>query len=76
MLLERFEPWMPMYFFEGSIGGDIEQILLNGIREFYGAGVDRAAACRDRDGRAQLATAVRRDARRRRVPRASAPTAS
>jgi len=44
MLLERFEPWMPMYFFEGSIGGDIEQIPLNGIREFYGAGVDRAAA--------------------------------
>jgi acyl-homoserine lactone acylase PvdQ len=37
-LLTRFEPWMPMYFFEGSIGGDIEQIPLGGIREFYGAG--------------------------------------
>ena len=36
MLLERFEPWMPMYFFEGSIGGDIEQIPLQGIAEFYG----------------------------------------
>ncbi|MDH3908730.1 MAG: penicillin acylase family protein, partial [Gammaproteobacteria bacterium] len=35
-LLERFEPWMPMYFFEGSIGGDIEQIPLAGIAEFYG----------------------------------------
>ena len=35
-LLERFEPWMPMYFFEGSIGGDIEQIPLTGIAEFYG----------------------------------------
>ena len=35
-LLERFEPWMPMYFFEGSIGGDIEQIPLEGIAEFYG----------------------------------------
>jgi acyl-homoserine lactone acylase PvdQ len=23
-LLTHFEPWMPMYFFEGSIGGDIE----------------------------------------------------
>ena len=41
MLLERFEPWMPMYFFEGSIGGDIEQIPLEGISEFYGAGIDR-----------------------------------
>ena len=36
-LLERFEPWMPMYFFEGSIGGDIEHISLQGIAEFYGA---------------------------------------
>ncbi len=36
VLLERFEPWMPMYFFEGSIGGDIEQIPLEGIAEFYG----------------------------------------
>ncbi len=35
-LLERFEPWMPMYFFEGSIGGDIEQIPLDGIEAFYG----------------------------------------
>ena len=34
-LLDRFEPWMPMYFFEGSIGGDIEQIPLDGIRDFY-----------------------------------------
>ena len=35
-LLTRFEPWMPMYFFEGSIGGDIEQIPLQGIAAFYG----------------------------------------
>ena len=35
-LLNRFEPWMPMYFFEGSIGGDIEQIPLEGIEAFYG----------------------------------------
>ena len=34
-LLTRFEPWMPMYFSEGSIGGDIEQIPLEGIRAFY-----------------------------------------
>ena len=37
-LLTRFEPWMPMYFFEGSIGGDIEQIPLEGIEAFYGGG--------------------------------------
>jgi acyl-homoserine lactone acylase PvdQ len=35
-LLERFEPWMPMYFFEGSIGGDIERISLDKIADFYG----------------------------------------
>jgi acyl-homoserine-lactone acylase len=34
-LLTRFEPWMPFFFFEGSIGGDIEQIPLRGIEAFY-----------------------------------------
>jgi acyl-homoserine-lactone acylase len=34
-LLTRFEPWMPMFFSEGSIGGDIEQIPLDGIEAFY-----------------------------------------
>ena len=35
-LLTRFEPWMPMFFSEGSIGGDIESVDVNGIRAFYG----------------------------------------
>lgn len=35
-LLTRFEPWMPMYFSEGSIGGDIEKISTRKIGEFYG----------------------------------------
>ncbi len=35
-LLTRFEPWMPMFFSEGSIGGDIEQVPLQRIAEFYG----------------------------------------
>ena len=35
-LLTRFEPWMPMFFSEGSIGGDIEQIPLKGIEALYG----------------------------------------
>ncbi len=34
-LLTRFEPWMPMYFSEGSIGGDIERISVEKIRAFY-----------------------------------------
>ena len=34
-LLTRFEPWMPMYFSEGSIGGDIERISTRKIRAFY-----------------------------------------
>ena len=34
-LINRFEPWMPMYFFEGSICGDIEQVPLAGIEDFY-----------------------------------------
>jgi acyl-homoserine lactone acylase PvdQ len=34
-LLTRFEPWMAMYFTEGSIGGDIESVSTSGIQEFY-----------------------------------------
>jgi acyl-homoserine lactone acylase PvdQ len=34
-LLNRFEPWMPMYFSEGSIGGDIERVSTRKIKEFY-----------------------------------------
>ncbi len=34
-LLTRFEPWMPMYFSEGSIGGDIERVSTRKIREMY-----------------------------------------
>jgi len=39
-LLTRFESWMPMFFSEGSIGGDIEQIPLARIASFYGDGDD------------------------------------
>jgi acyl-homoserine lactone acylase PvdQ len=34
-LITRFEPWMPMYFSEGSIGGDIERISTQKIKNFY-----------------------------------------
>jgi len=34
-LISQFQPWMTMYFFEGSIGGDIEQIPLPRIADLY-----------------------------------------
>jgi acyl-homoserine-lactone acylase len=43
-LISHFEPWMPMYFFEGSIGGDIEQIPLQGIEAFYGDAIGADSA--------------------------------
>jgi len=35
-LIKRFQPWMPFLFSEGSIGGDIEKVSLNELKEFYG----------------------------------------
>lgn len=35
-LIKRFQPWMPFLFSEGSIGGDIETVSLNELKEFYG----------------------------------------
>ena len=34
-VIQRYEPWMPLFFSEGSIGGDIEGVSLKGIEEFY-----------------------------------------
>ncbi|QCW98609.1 acylase [Aggregatimonas sangjinii] len=39
-LLTHFEPWMPMYFSEGSIGGDIERIRTEKIKAFYESWMD------------------------------------
>ena len=39
-LLQRFQPWMPLLFSEGSIGGDIESVSLTKLKEFYGDGRD------------------------------------
>jgi acyl-homoserine-lactone acylase len=33
--ITRFEPWMALSFTEGSIGGDIERIDLDGLEAFY-----------------------------------------
>ncbi len=35
-LLTHFEPWMALSFSEGSIGGDIEDIRLKPLQQFYG----------------------------------------
>lgn len=40
----RFEPWMVLAFTEGSIGGDIEEIDLAKLRDFYGQPGDRKLA--------------------------------
>jgi acyl-homoserine-lactone acylase len=37
-LIKRYQPWMPFLFSEGSIGGDIESISVNRLKEFYGTG--------------------------------------
>lgn len=37
-VLRHFEPWMALSFTEGSIGGDIEDISVDGLRAFYRAG--------------------------------------
>jgi acyl-homoserine-lactone acylase len=44
-VITHFEPWMVMSFTEGSIGGDIERIDLDKLRDFYsrGAGVASGA---------------------------------
>lgn len=34
-VLTHYEPWFPMYFSEGSIGGDIERISTERIQAFY-----------------------------------------
>ena len=34
-VITRFEPWMALSFSEGSIGGDIEKVDLDRLRDFY-----------------------------------------
>jgi len=35
-VITRFEPWMPLSFSEGSVGGDIGRVNLNSLQAFYG----------------------------------------
>ena len=34
-VIRKYEPWMTMYFTEGSIGGDIERVSTRKIKAFY-----------------------------------------
>ena len=42
-VISRFEPWMALTFTEGSIGGDIESVSIDGLRAFYGDSTGRPA---------------------------------
>ncbi|MEM6829525.1 MAG: acylase [Bacteroidota bacterium] len=46
-VLTRFEPWMTMYFTEGSIGGDIERVSTRKIQAFYEKGSELALSTDD-----------------------------
>ncbi len=53
-LITHFEPWMPMYFSEGSIGGDIERISTQKIKAFYESGAPEVAMQPVHDGLLRL----------------------
>ena len=48
-VITRFEPWMPLAFSEGSIGGDIESIDLQRLRAFYDTSVGASVASLEPD---------------------------
>lgn len=45
-VITRFEPWMPLTFSEGSIGGDIERVNLAQLEAFYGKGTANQTSAR------------------------------
>lgn len=49
-LLTRFQPWMPLLFSEGSIGGDIESVSVTKLKKFYGDGRETGKEMLDTDG--------------------------
>jgi acyl-homoserine-lactone acylase len=63
-VITRFEPWMPLSFSEGSIGGDIERISVDGLRAFYAGETPPApadpGAAREPDGSNGIAIAPAR----------------
>ena len=47
-VLNHFEPWMALSFSEGSIGGDIEYVDLDGLRALYDGAARHVASARPR----------------------------
>jgi acyl-homoserine-lactone acylase len=45
-VIRHFEPWMALSFTEGSIGGDIESVDLEKLKQFYGSAGATTAASR------------------------------
>src|SRR5579884_4138810 len=43
-VITHFEPWMPLAFSEGSIGGDTERVNLRQLESFYGGSPGAGAA--------------------------------
>ncbi len=48
-VITKFEPWMPLSFSEGSIGGDIESIDLRQLRAFYDNAAMATVAAAEKD---------------------------
>ena len=48
--ISQFEPWMTLSFSEGSIGGDVASISLQGLEAFYGAPAGKQTAQADSPG--------------------------
>src|SRR4029079_6100023 len=57
-VLRRFEPWMVMSFTEGSIGGDIERIKLDALREFYAGGLEKRLSLPESDPEKQASNGI------------------
>ncbi|MEO5858078.1 MAG: penicillin acylase family protein [Pyrinomonadaceae bacterium] len=48
-VITKFEPWMPLSFSEGSIGGDIESIDLGQLQAFYDKAARATVAATEKD---------------------------
>jgi acyl-homoserine-lactone acylase len=48
-VIKHFEPWMALSFTEGSIGGDIESVDLDKLRQFYGVAPAPSLVSQPRD---------------------------
>ena len=57
-VLTRFEPWMALAFTEGSIGGDVEEVDLTALEEFYTGRRPAKVAARDQEPRGSNGIAI------------------